>query len=204
MWRRRRKGHKRHGCTRTFPPYTWYVPNFRWHFLEEKTLEFPHLFWLFRGACIWPSNSLLRSSCNVQVEIHNYKEHPFHPHLNWIAFSFSRSHFHRLEIGSIMLFNEKLILCWCELNSHGKLRQLNNWEGRQHSHPKEEQPTSNSADWLWNRQILNGGDNTLNINAPRLQVRRYSKAHLANLKPHNCVTVHCETLLEHFNAAIHH
>ena len=126
--------------------------------------NFPTCFGYSVGIVSDPQIHCWDPAAMCKLKFPNYTELSFRPHLNWIAFSFSRSHFHRLEIGSIMLFNEKSILCWCELNSHGKLRQLNNWEGRQHSHPKEEQPTADRADWLWNRQILNGGDNTLNVN----------------------------------------
>jgi len=47
--------------------------------------------------------------------------------LNRIAFSLSRSHCHKWDIGNILRGGgQKLILCLCELNRHGELRKLNN------------------------------------------------------------------------------
>ena len=152
----------------------------------EDPSNFPTYFGCSGGPASYPQNHCWDPTAMCKFKFAMKKKPNFHPHLNWIAFSLSRSHCRRLKTGNILLFWRKLILCKCELNSHGgKLRQLNNWEGIQYSHPKEDQPTADRADWLWNRQMINGGDNILNMITAllRLQVCRYSKAHVAYLKP---------------------
>ena len=175
MWRKRRKGHRHHGCTRTFPPYTWHrkLALSSKHFKIQNgmyaNLNFPPVLVIQGGLYL-----TLKSIVEIQLQcwkvlIFTILKHFFHPYLNWIAFSLSRPHCHKLSDARWWGSKIDIMLLWTEQPWHWpteateKLRE--GWKGSSiHISRKNNQQQADCADWLWNRQT-NGGDKIGNINA---------------------------------------
>ena len=116
----------------------------------------------------------LKSIVEIQLQcwkvlIFTILKHFFHPYLNWIAFSLSRPHCHKLSDARWWESKIDIMLLWTEQPWHWpteateKLRE--GWKGSSiHITRKNNQQQADCADWLWNRQT-NGGDKIGNINA---------------------------------------
>lgn len=116
----------------------------------------------------------LKSIVEIQLQcwkvlIFTILKHFFHPYLNWIAFSLSRPHCHKLSDARWWGSKIDIMLLWTEQPWHWpteateKLRE--GWKGSSiHISRKNNQQQADCADWLWNRQT-NGGDKIGNINA---------------------------------------
>ena len=139
MWRKRRKGHRHHGCTRTFPPCTWHrkLALSSKHFVEigEDIQNGMYANLIFPPVLVIQGGLYLTLKSIVEIQLQCWKvltftilKH-FHPYLNWIAFSLSRPHCHKLSDARWWESKIDIMLLWTEQPWHWPTEATEkNWE----------------------------------------------------------------------------